>query len=43
MRGVVNLCDSGGGKSRLARALGVPLRRLQGDRAISAFMTEIAP
>ena len=43
MRRVVILGNSGSGKSRLASALGVPLRRLQGDRAISAFMMEIAP
>ena len=43
MRRVVNLGNSGSGKSRLTRALGARLRWLQGDRAIWAFVTEIAP
>lgn len=43
MRRVVIPGNSDSGKSRLARALGVRLRRLQGDRAISGFVTEIAP
>lgn len=43
MRRVVNLGNSGSGKSRLTRALGARLRWLQGEQAISALVTEIAP
>ena len=43
MRRVVNLGNSGSGKSRLTRALDARLCWLQGERAIWAFVTEIAP